>query len=184
MVKFNLEDLDIGKDAPNVVNCVVEIPKDTNAKIEYDPGLRMFKLDRFLISSMSYPLSYGFIPQTIGEDDDPLDIVVYGSQPVPTGIVVECRIIGGLNMEDKGVKDYKLMAVPISIEKKLDDITKIEDNLLNITKDFFRNYKNMHGKRVLVKNWFGKARAQKIIKIGNTKYLNEVKYEAPEYTIQ
>lgn len=184
MVKFNLEDLDIGKNAPEIVNCVVEIPKDTNAKIEYDPELRMFKLDRFLISSMRYPLSYGFIPQTIGEDDDPLDIVVYGSQPVPTGIIVECRIIGGLNMEDKGVKDYKLMAVPISIEKKLDDITKIEDNLLSITKDFFRNYKNMHGKRVLVKNWFGKGRAQKIIKIGHTKYLNEVRYEAPEYTAQ
>ena len=81
MVKFNLEDLDIGKNAPDIVNCVIEIPKDTNAKIEYDPDLRIFKLDRFLISSMRYPLSYGFIPQTIGEDDDPLDIVIYGSQP-------------------------------------------------------------------------------------------------------
>lgn len=184
MVKFNLEDLDIGKNAPDIVNCIIEIPKDTNAKIEYDPELRIFKLDRFLISSMRYPLSYGFIPQTIGEDDDPLDIVIYGSQPVPTGIVVECRIIGGLNMEDKGVKDYKLMAVPLSIEKELDDITKIEHNLLNITKDFFRNYKNMHGKRVLVKNWFGKSRAQKIISMGHIKYLNENKHEASELTIQ
>jgi len=181
---MNLYDIPIHKNSPIVVNAIVEIPKGTRAKYEYDKDYEVFKLDRCLTSAMAYPANYGFIPKTLGEDNDPLDIVIYGSQPVPTGIVVECRIIGGLNMEDKGVKDYKLMAVPLSIEKELDDISKIEHNLLNITKDFFRNYKNMHGKRVLVKNWFGKSRAQKIINIGHIKYLNEVKHETSEFTIQ
>ena len=75
------------------------------------------------------------------------------------------------------------MAVPLSIEKELDDITKIEDNLLNITKDFFRNYKNMHGKRVLVKNWFGKSRAEKIIRFGHIKYLNIREHETSQLAV-
>ena len=73
----------IGKESPNVINCIIEIPKDTNAKYEYDEALDIFRLNRCLYSSMRYTSSYGFIPQTFALDDDPLDIVIYNNIPIP-----------------------------------------------------------------------------------------------------
>src|SRR5580700_4875006 len=92
------ESLPLGEKSPEVINVVVEIPKGSNNKYEFDEKLGVFKLDRVFYSSFFYPLDYGFIPQTRSEDGDHLDALVIGSDPVPTGVLVEARPIGMLNM--------------------------------------------------------------------------------------
>ena len=134
---MNLIKLPIGKNAPQVVNAIVEIPKDSNAKYEYNPDLNMFVLDRCLISSMRYPASYGFIPQTLSDDGDPLDILVYNTVPIITGTLVECRIVGGLLTIDNGVVDYKVLGIPMYNPNKYEDITDIDEVFLDVTADFF-----------------------------------------------
>ena len=94
---MNLFHYPIGKRAPEQVNVIVEIAKDTNTKYEYDIDTGLLILNRCLISSMRYPINYGFIPQTIGDDNDPVDVLVYSEAPMQPGCVVKgCRIIGGL----------------------------------------------------------------------------------------
>jgi len=171
---MNLIDYPIGKEFPNCVNIVIEITKETNTKYEYDIDSQVFVLDRCLISSMKYPVNYGFIPQTIGDDDDPLDVIVYSSEPMVTGTVIkDCDIVGGLDMRDEGVKDYKLLAVPHWNTAGIDDISDIPDTFLNITRDFFKHYKNLLDKKVLTKNWFGRKRAKRIIERANEKFKEE-----------
>ena len=84
--------------SPKVINAIVEIPKDTSAKYEYNADLDTFQLDRCLPSSMKYPCSYGFVPSTLAEDDDPLDILIYNNVPIERGTIVECNVIGALDM--------------------------------------------------------------------------------------
>ena len=169
---MNLYHFPIGDNFTNTnVNVVIEITKETNTKYEYDIDSEVFVLDRCLISSMKYPVNYGFIPQTIGDDDDPLDIIVYSSEPMITGSVVKnCKIVGGLDMRDEGVKDYKLLAVPEWNTANIHDIDDIPDTFLNITRDFFKYYKNLLNKKVIARNWFGAKRAKRIILRGNQKY--------------
>jgi inorganic pyrophosphatase len=96
----NLELIATNSSSPRVVNAVVEIPKGTSAKYEYNPELDMFQLDRCLPSSMIYPCTYGFVPSTFAEDNDPLDILIYNDVPIQRGTLVECNVIGALDMTD------------------------------------------------------------------------------------
>ena len=104
-------DLPIGDNAPDVFNVVVEIPKGSENKYEYDPDLHIFRLDRTLYSPMHYPGDYGFIPSTMGGDDDPLDVLVLVESPTFTGCVIEARSVGMLVMLDQGFEDQKLLCV-------------------------------------------------------------------------
>lgn len=162
---MNLIKLPIGKNFPNIVNAVVEIPKDSNAKYEYNPELNMFVLDRCLISSMRYPASYGFIPQTLSDDGDPLDILVYNTVPILTGTLVECRIVGGLLTVDNGVPDYKVLGIPLYNPNAYEDITDIDEVFLDVTADFFTHYKNnsKKSKQVVVEGWTNKENTLKVI---------------------
>lgn len=170
---MNLFHYPIGKQVPNQVNVIIEISKDTNTKYEYDIDNGLLVLDRCLISSMRYPVNYGFIPQTIGDDDDPLDVLVYSSEPMQPGCVVtDCRIIGGLDMRDSGVKDYKLLAIPNWNTADISCIDDIPETFLRITRDFFKHYKNLQDKKVIARDWFDVKRAHRIIKRG-TKLYNE-----------
>ena len=108
---MNLYNLPTHKESPKRVNAIVEIPKDTNVKYEYDPIHSVFSYDRSLISAMVYPSSYGFIPSTLAEDGDALDILIYNAVPIQTGTLVECRVIGVLDMEDDGFKDFKILGI-------------------------------------------------------------------------
>jgi inorganic pyrophosphatase len=90
---MNLLHISIGNHFPDIVNSIVEIPKDTNAKYEYDINYGILRLDRCLISSMRYPTSYGFVPQTISDDGDPLDILIYNTVPIQSLALVEVRPI-------------------------------------------------------------------------------------------
>lgn len=173
-VVMNLINLPIGKEFPHSVNAVIEIPKDSNSKYEYNPELGVFMLDRCLISSMRYPASYGFIPQTLSDDNDPLDILVYNTVPISTGTVVECRIVGGLLTIDNGVIDYKVLGIPKYNPNKYDDINDIDETFLAVTSDFFAHYKNYNknSKRVVVEDWKNKNDTLTIIQEKHTAYLH------------
>lgn len=160
----------IGELCYDKVNAIIEIPKDTSAKYEYDSNLDMFRLDRCLISSMRYPLNYGFIPQTIAEDGDPLDIMIYNSVPIDRGTFVECRILGCMNMVDTGIHDYKILGVPMFNPNKYTNYTDLDKIALHIFEDFFCNYKNLEGKKVVINGWTNKEGAVNIIKESNNKY--------------
>src|SRR5579864_8054572 len=103
--------LPIGEQAPHKVNAVVEIPKGSVNKYEYDVKLQVFRLDRTLFSPVHYPGDYGFIPETLGLDGDPLDVLVLVEAPSFPGCLIEVRPIGVLQMVDQGKKDEKILAV-------------------------------------------------------------------------
>jgi inorganic pyrophosphatase len=159
----NYFSIDLGEKFPEIVNCVVEIPKDTNVKYEYDPNNNIFKVDRCLISAMRYPVNYGFVPQTLADDGDPLDIIIYSRFSFTTGCVSECKIIGGLDMTENGKKDYKIIGVPTFIES-VNHIKDLKDDWLEVTRDFFKNYKNVEKKKVTVGKWFTANKAKQIVK--------------------
>ena len=149
--------------SPAIVNAIIEIPKGTSIKYEYDEEYDIFVADRTLCSAMTYPANYGFIPNTLAEDKDPLDIIVYNSLPFNTGSLVECTVLGVLDMTDKNEKDWKILAAPISHIKKYDNIEDIEDTFLQVCKNFFEHYKDLTGKRVEVTDWYDKFTAHNII---------------------
>ena len=123
----------IGKESPDVINCIIEIPKDTNAKYEYDEDMDIFRLNRCLYSSMRYTSSYGFIPQTFALDNDPLDIVIYNNIPIQTGTLVEVKPIAVLDMTDNGDEDYKIVGVPFLVFSSLPYIFSPIDHVSSLS---------------------------------------------------
>src|SRR5882757_9882980 len=109
----NYLELPVGAQAPEVVNAVIEIPSDSTTKFEYDKELHIFKIDRNLYSPVHYPGDYGFLPRTLGDDGDPLDVLVLMTIPVFTGCLVDARPIGLFHLIDHGVPDEKVLAVPM-----------------------------------------------------------------------
>lgn len=140
-------------ESPTIVNAVVEIPKGDSAKYEYDPQLEVFKLDRCLMSAMVYPASYGFIPDTLAEDGDALDVIIYNATPIDRGTLVECKVIGCLDMQDDGVNDYKVLACPVSHVKDYVRIDDVDPVWLTVAENFFQHYKELDGKRVTTNGW-------------------------------
>lgn len=152
-----------GSDFPEVINAIIEIPKGSRNKYEYDKDMEAFTLDRVLYSSVVYPADYGFIPQTIYDDGDPMDIMVLMEQPSFPGCVIVSRPIGIMGMIDGGDKDYKILAVPVD-DPKFKDIHNISDvpaHLLDEIEEFFLTYKNLEGKKVEVLSWEGAEVAKK-----------------------
>jgi inorganic pyrophosphatase len=157
-------------DSPEKVYAVVEIPKDTNVKYEYRPDLEAFIYDRSLLSSMIYPSNYGFIPSTKAGDGDALDVLIYNGTSIDRATIVECKIIGVLDMEDEGEKDYKVLATPVSHVKKYRSLEDIDPNFLNICKNFFSHYKDLNRKKVEVFEWYDNDFAKSIVEKSYIKY--------------
>ena len=159
----NLELIATNSSSPRVVNAVVEIPKGTSAKYEYNPELDTFQLDRCLPSSMIYPCTYGFVPSTFAEDNDPLDILIYNDVPIQRGTLVECNVIGALDMTDSGGRDWKILGTPTSHVKKYRSLKDIDPMFLKITSYFFKHYKDLNNSFVKVGDWHGKQKTYNVI---------------------
>ena len=161
---MNLYEVPTHVSSPEIINAIIEIPRETSAKYEYDKDLEIFRLDRCLQSAMVYPGNYGFIPNTLAADGDPLDVIVFNRTPIQRGTLVECKVLGSLNMEDDGTKDYKILAVPTCHYREYNSLADIDDLFLDVTKNFFEHYKDLNSTSVKVGKWHGKARAQEIIR--------------------
>lgn len=183
---INYLDLPIGRKYPFEVDCVVEIAKDTNVKYEYDEHNHVFRLDRCLLSSMSYPCSYGFIPSTLADDGDALDMLVYCSAALGTGTVACCRVVGALDMTDGGRKDYKVLGVPLYMPHPIHDILDVDPMFLKITRNFFQYYKELEGKNVEIGDWKnGEFAREKVVAAHKAYFQKQVQlpetcYQEPE----
>lgn len=160
--------LPIGDNAPDRVNAVIEIPKDSVNKYEYDKKLQVFKLDRTLFSPVHYPGDYGFIPSTLGHDGDAVDVLVLVEAPSFPGCLMEVRPIGVLQMVDQGKRDEKILAVAESdpVYKQVNDATQVPQHLLREIEHFFSIYKYLEDKRTEIAGWGNAEEARKIIREG------------------
>jgi inorganic pyrophosphatase len=134
---------------------LIEIPKGSRNKYEYDFGLKKIRFDRMLFSSMMYPADYGFIPETLALDGDPLDVLVMGSEPTFPMCVMEVKPIGVFHMADEKGPDEKVICVPVSdpIWNSLNDLSDMNPHTLKEIEHFFQVYKDLEKKRVDVGGW-------------------------------
>jgi inorganic pyrophosphatase len=165
MVKHPWHEVSIGDNPPEHVNGIIEIPKGSRAKYEIDKDSGLIKLDRVLYASMYYPLNYGFIPQTLGEDHDPLDIVVLTSVTVVPRCLIPSTVIGVMRMIDHGEADDKIIAVAeqdVSVSH-IREVNELPEYLKDELKHFFENYKTLENKEVVVDEFLPKIDAMRII---------------------
>lgn len=139
---------DIEPGTKEEMNVIIEIPKDSHNKYEIDKKTGLIKLDRANYSSAAYPFDYGFVPQTLWDDGDALDVVVLTTYPLSVGILATVRPVGILHMVDGGEADEKVIAVPVD-DKRWDEVQNLEDVNKHTLKEivhFFETYKQLKGK--------------------------------------
>jgi len=165
--------LPIGDEAPETLTAVVEIPLDSVNKYEYDKALHVFRLDRNLHSPVHYPGEYGFIPQTLAQDGDPLDILILGDSPTFPGCVFKARPIGLFDMLDQGVPDEKIVAFAIGNPRARDieNYTDVMPHILREIEHFFSVYKSLEGKRTEVLGWKDRKSAHEVIRTSHERFL-------------
>ncbi|CAN1212787.1 inorganic diphosphatase [Tumidithrix helvetica PCC 7403] len=142
---------------PGILNVLIEIPAGSKNKYEFDKDLNAFALDRVLYSSVQYPYDYGFVPNTLGDDGDPLDGMVIMDQPTFPGCVIPARPIGMLIMIDGGDRDEKILCVPDKDPRyaNVKTLSDISQHRLDEIAEFFRSYKNLEKKVTEIKGWEG-----------------------------
>jgi inorganic pyrophosphatase len=165
-------DLLPGRNPPEEVTAFVEIPSGSRNKYEIDKATGMLRLDRVLYSAVHYPGDYGFIPRTLAEDHDPLDIVVLVKEPTFSGCQIDARPIGVLRMSDRGEGDDKILAVPSKDPSYAEyfDIADIPQHTLKEIEHFFHIYKDLEGRRVQTVGWEKLDGAMRIIREAIERY--------------
>ena len=167
-----------GEDAPNTFNVVIEIPMNGDpVKYEVDKATGAIFVDRFMSTSMHYPTNYGYVPQTLSGDGDPVDVLVITPVPLIPGVVVPCRPIGILKMEDEAGIDGKVLAVPIdkilSIYTQWQKPEDLNPMRLKTISHFFEHYKDLEeGKWVKILGWEGPDAARQEVAEGVANYLS------------
>ncbi len=141
--------------AKKTFDVLIEIPKGSRNKYEYDFELNKIRFDRMLFSSMMYPADYGFIPETLALDGDPLDVLVLGTEPTFPMCVMEVKPIGVFHMADEKGNDEKVICVPVSdpIWNSLNDLSDVNPHTIKEIEHFFQVYKDLEKKRVDVEGW-------------------------------
>lgn len=178
---MNIESIPIGNDAPNDINVVIEVPVGGEPiKYEMDKTSGALFVDRFLYTSMRYPGNYGFVPNTLSDDGDAIDVLVASTRAITPGAVINCRPIGVLIMKDEAGQDEKVIAVPSSkLTLRYKDVKNVSD-LPKITLDqiehFFAHYKDLESEKwVELDRWGDAAEARELISQATVAYAEDVK---------
>jgi len=165
-----------GKDVPNDINVIIEIPAMSEpVKYEFDKDNHLLVVDRFMGTTMQYPANYGFVPNTLSEDGDPVDVLAITPTPLRHGAMIRCRPVGVLNMTDESGKDAKIIAVPHGkltlLYQQLQDIEDVPLLLRQQIKHFFEHYKDLDkGKWVKVDGWANAVAAKQEILDSQKRY--------------
>ncbi|MGE5384882.1 MAG: inorganic diphosphatase [Betaproteobacteria bacterium] len=180
-----LHNVPSGKSLPNDFNVIIEIPMHADpVKYEVDKESGAIFVDRFMSTAMHYPCNYGYIPDTIAGDGDPVDVLVMAQFALPPGVVVRCRPVGMLDMQDEAGNDAKVLAVPVDqltlMYRDVHSPRDLPQILLDQISHFFHHYKDLEpGKFVNVLGWLGVEEAQKEIMKGAERYMDAT--EKPAY---
>lgn len=156
---MSLTKIGYGEKAPEEFNVVIEIPMNSDpVKYEIDDETGVVMVDRFMLAAMHYPCNYGYVPQTISEDGDPVDVLVLSPFPIQIGAVIKCRAVGVLNMEDEAGGDAKVLAVPVTKlyppYRHIQGPSDLPQEELDRIQHFFERYKDLEkGKWVKVEGW-------------------------------
>lgn len=155
-----------GDQTPSHVNTIIEITQGSKTKYELDKETGFLRLDRILSTDLAYPFHYGYIPQTYCEDNDPLDAVIICSERLVPLSIVEIKVLGAIEMVDQGEQDDKIIGIIPSdpLLKHVEDITELNQEILDSIKHFFQEYKKREGKHVEVRGFVGNYQAQDLIK--------------------
>ncbi len=161
-----------GKETPELINVIVEIPSGSKNKYEIDKENGLIKLDRAMKSSQDYPFDYGFVPQSLWDDGDALDVVLLTTYPLFPGVLVEARPVAVMRMVDGGEGDDKIIAVPKN-DVRWEDVHELEDinkHTLKEIQHFFETYKSIEGKSVVISGVEGRLAAYDAVKKGLAMY--------------
>jgi inorganic pyrophosphatase len=164
-----------GSGASFAVHAIVEIPKGKRTKYEIDKQTGLVRLDRYLYCASHYPGDYGFIPRTLAEDGDALDILVMVSEPTFSGCLIEARPIGLFRMKDQGDNDFKVLGAP-STDPMFDEFRKLSDApkaFLREVEHFFATYKELEGKKVEILGWAGSYEAEREVEDAIKRFVAE-----------
>lgn len=167
------------------IEVIVEIPKGSRNKYEYDPERKMFRYDRMIFSSMFYPSDYGFIPDTLAGDGDALDALVLVSEPTFPGCLIEVKPIGLFRMRDEKGPDAKILCVPVSdpIWNKVNNLEEINPHLKKEIEHFFQVYKDLEKKKVGIEGWEDKASALQEIETSQQRFQEQQEKGNEKYEI-
>ena len=160
--------------ATKTFDVLIEIPRGSRNKYEYDFDMKRIRFDRMLYSSMMYPADYGFIPETLALDNDPLDVLVWFTEPSFPGCVVEVKPIGVFYMSDDKGDDEKIICVPVSdpIACKMNDLSDLNEHFTKEVEHFFKVYKDLENKTVDVRGWGDRAAAEALIEECTVRFNN------------
>ncbi|TWT66138.1 inorganic diphosphatase [Allorhodopirellula solitaria] len=163
-----------GANAPDVVNVIVEIPRDGKVKYELDKDSGLLKVDRVLFSAVHYPANYGFIPQTLADDSDPLDVLVLCQEPVVPLALMQTRPIGLMTMVDEGKIDHKIIGVAVGDAEfnAFSDLQSLPKHRLEMVRRFFMDYKTLEKKNVEVRDFSDATTAKEVIRKAIRQYQN------------
>jgi inorganic pyrophosphatase len=166
---MNISKISYGKNAPEIVNVIIEVPMNSDpVKYEMDKDSGALFVDRFIATPMYYPCNYGFVPNTLSDDDDPVDVLVVSELPLMPTSVIKAKPIGVLIMEDEKGMDEKILAVPAvktnSEYENISDYTELNKSLLDKVSHFFERYKDLEkNKWVKVKGFEDATKAKELI---------------------
>lgn len=167
-------ELPIGEKAPEVLTAVVEIPEDSINKYEYDRNMHVFVLDRVLHSPVHFPGDYGFVPQTLAQDGEPLDILILGDTPTFSGCIYLVRPVGLFEMLDNGACDEKILAYAMGNPRfrEIENYTEIQPHVLREIEHFFSVYKNLEEKETKVLGWKDRETAYEVIRSSHERFVH------------
>lgn len=156
-----------------IVEAFIEIPAGSQNKYEFDKEKGVLRLDRVLYSPVHYPTDYGYIPETLEDDGDPIDILVLITNPTVPGCIIDTRVVGVLSMkDDKGV-DNKLLGVPLGDPRfvHVKDLSDVPPHVLREIEHFFQTYKDLENKSVTIQGWYGVEEAERVLEAARRAYV-------------